>query len=317
MFTVVTLFGGDLMKYLVTGGAGFIGSHVVDKLLEKGEEVVILDNMASGKEEYVSDKVQFVHGDIMDEDCLAKTMKGIDYVIHLAAALNVGESVEKPEKYIDINVKGTLRLLEAAKQAGVKKVVCASSASTYGDIQEMPLHEEMVLHPISPYGATKYWTEHLCHYYTEVYGLPTLSLRFFNVYGPRQSPDSPYAGVISIFADKMLNDEQPLIFGDGTQVRDYIYGEDVATACVMACEAEVEDEAINIATGKGTSVTEVYEAIKKATGKDVEAKHVEPRAGDPQASIADVAKAKELLGFKAEVSFEDGIKKTIEWIKNS
>lgn len=311
-----------MAKILITGGAGFIGSNIAHYLVNEGKhEVIVLDDLSSGKKENlepVISKIKFIEGDILDLDLLKKSFKGVDFVLHLAAFVSVPGSIEKPILSNDINVKGTLNVLTAAKETDVKRVVFSSSCALYGDSLMLPKTEKMVISPKSPYSAQKALCETYLKLFYELYGLETLSLRYFNVFGPRQDPDSQYAAAIPIFIKKLLNDEQPVIFGDGNQSRDFCFVEDVVRANILACEVKkTKGQIINIGSGEQTTILELVKNIAEILGKDIEPVFKEPREGDVLYSLADISKAELVLGFKSSVSFEEGLKKTIEWFKNN
>jgi nucleoside-diphosphate-sugar epimerase len=303
------------MKYLITGGLGFIGSHTAEELVSQGEEVIILDNYSTGKEENISnfkDKVEVIKGDITDFKFLKKAFENVDYVIHLAALTSVIESIEKPEKYQEVNVEGTKNVLEAARINNVKKVVIASSAAIYGDTKEIPTKENTQLDPLSPYGKNKLECERLCKEYYGKHGLKTIALRYFNVYGPRQDPTSQYSGVITIFNKRIKNNQKPIIFGNGKQTRDFIFVKDVAKANILSCKTEKGfGESYNIATGKETSVNQIVKVINEITDKQINPEHQQEREGEIKRSLANVKKAKDILRFTAETNFEEGMKKTL------
>lgn len=305
------------MRYLVTGGAGFIGSHVVEELVKKGQYLTVIDNLATGKKERLRpfiDQIRFVQGDVRDDDLLNREMKGIDYVIHLAALISVVESVEQPELYYDVNVNGTRKLLDAAKRYGVKCFVVPSSCAAYGDLKKVPFKESMAPKPASPYGKNKLEIERLCKEYYEEHGLRTFALRFFNVYGPRQEPKSAYAGVISIFIQKLIDGEAPTIFGDGKQTRDFIYVKDIVSILLKACKSEKGfGEFYNIGSEKEISVNEIFKTISKLLKKDIKPIHAPARKGEVRKALSDCSKARKVLGFCPKHSFEQGLKETVKW----
>lgn len=306
------------MKALVTGGAGFIGSHISEQLVEKGWEVTILDDISSGRQENIkhfSDKVEFINGSITDRETVKKAVSGADYVFHEAALVSVVESISNPEKAYEINVDGTRNVLEAALDAKVKRVVFASSAAVYGDANP-PVKEDFEPKPLSPYGDSKIEGEKLMKEFKEK-GLETVSLRYFNVYGPRQDPKSQYSGVITRFINKMLAGETPTIYGDGNQTRDFIYVGDVVNANLMAAEKEgIAGEVLNIATGIPLTVNQLEGLLSELTDYNGEPEHAEKREGEIYDSYADVSKALKLLCFKASTPLEAGLRKTIEWQKS-
>ena len=313
------------MKVLVTGGAGFIGSHIVERLLKEGNSVVVLDNFSSGKEsnlsfvsDYKSTDVSFelIRGDIINyEDCL-RACKGVDWVTNQAALRSVPKSMEAPHSYNAVNIDGTLNILEAAKECGVKRVVIASSSSVYGDTDQFPQIESAYPLLISPYALSKLAGEFYCRIFSENFGLETVALRYFNVFGPRQALDDEYAVVIPKFITNILNDEKPPIFGNGKQSRDFTYIDNVVEANILAGTVEgVSGEVFNVANGCDTSVIELVEEINKIVGKSVEPELLPIRKGDVFKTLADVTKLKEKLGFKTLVNFEEGLKRTVEYFK--
>jgi len=308
------------MRYLVTGGAGFIGSHVVEELVRKGQYITVIDNLATGKKERLMpfmDQIRFVQGDVRDDDLLNREMKGIDYVIHLAALISVVESVEQPELYHDVNVNGTRKLLDAAKRYGVKRFIVPSSCAVYGDLKKLPFKENTIPKPASPYGQNKLEIEKLCKEYDDKLGLRTFTLRFFNVFGPRQEPKSAYAGVISIFIQKIIDNESPKIFGDGKQTRDFIYVKDVVNALLKACKAEKGfGEVYNIGSEREISVNEIFKIISKILKKNIKPVYAPARKGEVKRALSDCSKAKKAMGFSLKFDFEKGLKETINWMKN-
>lgn len=305
------------MRYLVTGGAGFIGSNTVDELVRRGHSVVVLDDLSSGKEENLAEvraKITFVKGSITDIEAIQKAIHQADYVIHLAARTSVPRSVKDPLETNRINVEGTLRVLVAARDNKVKRVVLAASSSAYGETPTLPKTESMQPQPISPYGVSKYVTELYAQTFGRCYGLENVSLRYFNIFGPRQDPDSPYSGVLSRFATAFLDETQPVIYGDGEQTRDFTYVDNAVQANLLACEApSASGEAINIGTGGRVSLNQTLECLRRVTGKDLAAKYDPPREGDIRDSQADLAKARQLLGYEPTVSFEEGLERTFAW----
>ncbi len=299
------------MKILVTGGAGFIGAAVTRKLVGRGDEVVVIDDESNASRDAVPNEADYIHGDVRD-DALITNLPGFDAVVHLAALLDVDESREQPQRYADVNVQGTLNLLENTE---TERFILASSASVYGEADTFPLEESMPLRPKSTYGATKAAAESYATTYHDLQDIKVASLRFFNVYGPGQRPDSPYAGVINIFIQKFLEDEQPVIYGDGEQTRDYIYVDDLADAVVKACDASYQHEILNLASGSETSVLDIVDALQNITGKELEPRHEDPLPGDPRRSVADVQRAKDVLDFEAETSLEEGIRETLAWMQ--
>ncbi|WP_022852561.1 SDR family oxidoreductase [Thermodesulfatator atlanticus] len=319
------------MEFLVTGGAGFIGSNIAEYLLKEGHKVRVLDNFANASRDnlrFVADisgaKARFtlIEGDIRDFNTCYQACQGVDYVFHEAALGSVPASVEDPETYQKVNTEGTLNVLRAAAKAGVKRLVYAGSSSAYGDSGEenpIPKKEDMLPMPLSPYAVTKLAGEYFCQIFPALYGLETVVLRYFNVFGPRQDPKSQYAAVIPKFITALLRDETPIIFGDGEQTRDFIYVADVVRANLLACKAGsgAVGQVINIAGGKAVSVNELYRLIAKIIGKDIEPRYEKARPGDVRHSLADITKAQELLGLDDLTSLEEGLRRTISWYQEA
>ncbi|MDD4879140.1 MAG: SDR family oxidoreductase [Candidatus Omnitrophica bacterium] len=309
-----------MARYLVTGGAGFIGSNIVDELVRRREEVKVLDDFSSGKKknlENVSGNIELIEGDIRDPSALKKALKGCDYVIHQAALRSVPKSLEDPKLYDDVNVKGTLNLLVASQENKIKRVVFASSSSIYGDTTKLPQCEDQIPQPISPYAATKLAGEHYCRVFAKSYGLETVALRYFNVFGPRQSLESQYAVVIPKFITCILKGEQPPVDGDGTQSRDFTYVDNVVEANLTAAVREgVSGEAFNVACGKGYNLLELVRILNEIIGKGIKPRFMPPRAGDVKHTLADIAKMKKLLKFDPKVDFVLGLRKTVEYFRS-
>jgi nucleoside-diphosphate-sugar epimerase len=302
------------MKALVTGGAGFIGSHIVAGLLREKHKVVILDDLSAGSMERVPTReTTFIKGSITDKEALEKATKGIDVIFHEAAQVSVAYSMTHPKETWETNIRGTKLVLNAAAKAGVRRVVFASSAAVYGNALP-PLHEEKDLKPISPYGDSKRMGELLMQEYSEKEGLETVSLRYFNVYGPGQNPRSEYSGVISKFIVRMTQGERPVIFGNGTQTRDFIFVGDVAKANLLAALAKkAKGEAYNIATGRAISINELAGTLNKVLGSQLEPVFEPEKPGDIKYSFADASLAKKKIGFEARTTLEQGLKDTTEW----
>ncbi len=304
-------------RVLVTGGAGFIGSNLVPRLLEKGHSVTVFDNLCSGKLENLSSikdnpAFRFIHDDIRDQAALSEALDGVDAIVHLAALIDVSASVENPSLTHEVNVTGTLNVLHSAVKSGISKLVFASSTAVYGDVKALPVSEEAVLRPISPYAASKAACEAYCSAFAGCYGIETVALRFFNVYGPRNE-NSPYSGVITKFLRKALDGEALTIEGDGEQTRDFIHVNDVASALVLALECKgVRGEAFNVCTGVPTSINRLVDSIRIVTGKIPKAVHGPPRVGDIKYSYGDPAKAKEQLGFQSNVNLIAGLKMLLD-----
>ncbi len=307
------------MKFLVTGGAGFIGSHIVDALVKSEDKVCVLDDLSSGRRENLegaADKIKFIEGDIRSKDVVNKVMQGVDYVLHQAALRSVPKSLGNPKLYNDVNINGTLNILEAAKEAKVKRVVCASSSSVYGETDRLPEKESFYPLLISPYALTKLAAEYYCRIFSEIYGLETASLRYFNVFGPRQSLENQYAVVIPKFITCMLKDENPPIHGDGKQTRDFTYVENVVQSNIKAATAPgIKCEVFNVACGKNYSVLDIVKYVNKILKKDIKPRFTPPRAGDVKNTLADISKAKKLIKFDPKIGFEEGLIKTIEYFK--
>ncbi len=305
-----------MARVLVTGGAGFIGSHLVTRLVERGDEVRVIDNFVTGRRENLSrlgNRFELIEGDIRDySQCLA-ACEDVEFIFHQAAIPSVPKSVEDPQSSHDANVNGTFNILRAAVGQKVRRVIYAGSSSVYGDSAEFPKHEQMVLSPMSPYAAQKCLGEHYCRVFYECFGLETISLRYFNVFGARQDPASQYAAAIPAFTVAILKDEAPIVYGDGEQTRDFTYIDNVVHGNILAMQvSRTRGEAVNMACGDQISVKRVIAAINQVLGKNVRARHVERRPGDVQHSCADIRLAKEVLGYEPQVGFEEGLRRTIE-----
>jgi nucleoside-diphosphate-sugar epimerase len=309
------------LRYLVTGGAGFIGSNIVDELVRRGHEVVVLDNLSAGKEENlkgVRKKIEFRAESITDLAAVQSASKGADYVIHLAARTSVPRSVENPLETNSVNIDGTLNVLVAARDAKVRRFVYAASSSAYGETPTLPKTEAMQPAPISPYGVTKYVGEIYAQVFGRVYGLENASVRFFNVFGPRQDPTSQYSGVLSRFMLAVIEGKQPVIYGDGEQSRDFTYIDNIVDETLRACEAKgASGMVFNGGTGARITLNEVLKLLEKITGKKIEAKYDPPRAGDIRDSQADVSLAHKVLGYQPLVHFEEGLRRTWDWYKSN
>ena len=307
--------------YLVTGGAGFIGSNIIDKLIKNNSNVVVLDNLFSGKKENIAhnlDKIKFIKGDIRNEKDLDKALGGVDFVLHQAALRSVPKSMAKPFEYNDVNVNGTLKLLIKAKEHNVKRLVFASSSSVYGERDTFPEIESDVPNPISPYATTKLMGEYYCKLFSNSFGLETVCLRYFNVFGPRQSLDSQYAVVIPKFITCILNNESPPVFGDGLQERDFTFIENVVEANLRAAVApKVSGEIFNVACGDARSVLSIVGAVNKVLGKAVKPALQPKRKGDVLKTLADITKLKQLLKIEKFVNFEEGLKNTVSWFEKN
>ena len=309
------------MRYVVTGGAGFIGSNTVDELVRRGETVVVLDDLSSGKEDNLAEvrnKISFIKGSITDLEAVRKAMQSTDYVIHLAARTSVPRSVKDPIDTNKINVEGTLNVLVAARDAKVKRVVFAASSSAYGETPTLPKVETMQPEPISPYGVAKYAGELYAQMFGRVYGLENVSLRYFNIFGPRQDPDSPYSGVLAKFCTAFLEKTQPLVFGDGEQSRDFTFVENAVAANLLACEApSASGKVLNIGTGARVTLNQTLALLADISGNKLETKYEPPREGDIRDSQADIAQAREILNYEPGVQFEDGLRRTFEWYREA
>jgi UDP-glucose 4-epimerase len=305
---------------LITGGAGFIGSHIAARLLVQGERVRILDDFSTGKWSNLDgfrNDVEVIEGDLRDPAALARAVKGCDVVYQQAALRSVPRSIDDPRANNDVNVTGILNLLIAAKEAGVRRVVYASSSSVYGDDPTLPKVEDQTPRPISPYAATKIMGEYYCRIYSQLYGLETVSLRYFNVFGPRQDPESRYAAVVPRFITAALANEPLEIHGDGLQSRDFTYIDNVVQANLLAGDAPgAVGEAFNIACGARYSLMDTVEAIEKSLGHTVKRDHVESRAGDVKHTLADIGKARRLLGYEPQIAFAEGMERTVAWFRD-
>jgi UDP-N-acetylglucosamine/UDP-N-acetyl-alpha-D-glucosaminouronate 4-epimerase len=307
-------------RYLVTGGAGFIGSHLVEALLRQGHTAVVLDNFDTGTRsnlEGMDGNLEVIEGTIEDIETLRRAMHNVDYVFHQAARGSVPRSIQDPIGTHDINVKGTLNVLMAARDVGVRRVVCASSSSVYGETAELPKKETMLPSPKSPYALSKLALEHYCVVFYEVYGLETVSLRYFNIYGPRQNPNLQYAAVIPIFITRMLNRIPCTIFGTGEQTRDFTYIDDCVQANLLACKSlHAPGKTYNIACGAQNSVNHLFALIGEILGNSIPPSHEVLRPGDVLHSYADVHRAQSELFFHPQTSVAEGLKKTIAWYKS-
>jgi len=308
------------MKFLVTGGAGFIGSNITEALVEKGEEVRVIDNLSTGKKENLEpflDKIEFIEGpegDLCDIEVAKKAVEGVGYIFHEAALPSVPRSVRDPISSNNANVSGTLNLLCAARDAGVKRLVYASSSSVYGESPVLPKKEDMSSEPLSPYAVSKLAGELYCKAFYRVYGLETVSLRYFNVFGPRQDPSSQYAAVIPKFIKAMLKKENPFIYGDGTQTRDFTYVENVVNANLLAIESrDAVGKVFNISYGSSRSINQLVKSLNKILGENIKSKYEKERPGDIMYSRGDISSAENILGYRPKVSLEEGLKKTVDW----
>jgi nucleoside-diphosphate-sugar epimerase len=307
-----------MSTYLVTGGAGFIGSHLVEALVDRGHAVRVADSLITGKRSNLDHvlSAEFHEGDLADLDFAHRVARGCDYVLHQAAIPSVPRSVNDPVTSNRANVDATLNVLVAARDAGVKRLVFAGSSSAYGNTATLPKHEEMPTSPLSPYALQKVVGEQYLQMFTTLYELETVTIRYFNVFGPRQDPGSPYSGVISLFATALLENRAPTIYGDGEQTRDFTYVANVVDGVLRACTSPgAVGRVINVATGSRVSLNQLFEAMKRLIGADVTPQYGPSRAGDVQDSQADITRAREILGYQPIVSFEEGLKRTVDWYR--
>lgn len=309
--------------YLVTGGAGFIGSHIVEALLERKDRVRVLDNFSTGKRENLVPflgRIELIEGDIRSYHTVREAVDGVDYILHQAALPSVPRSVKDPITSNEVNVTGTLNMLDAARDARVQRLIYASSSSIYGDLETLPKTEDMLPKPLSPYAVAKLAGEKYCQVFTRLYGLETVSLRYFNVFGPRQDPHSQYSAVIPKFVNMISSGQPPRIFGDGEQSRDFTYVANVVHANLLACEKGLEElpgEVFNIACGKRITINMLIQQINQILGTDISADYTDPRAGDVKHSLANIGKARQFLGYEPAVEFRGGLQKVIEAMNRS
>jgi len=309
-----------MATYLVSGGAGFIGSHLVEELVRRGERVRVVDNLSTGKRQNIAhlSSVEFVEGDLADLDVAQRAVAGIEYVLHQAAIPSVPRSVEDPITSNRANIEATLNILVAARDAGVRRLVYAGSSSAYGDTPTLPKVETMATAPLSPYALQKLVGEQYCQMFTRLYGLETVTIRYFNVFGPRQDPSSPYSGVISLFISALCDGRQPTIYGDGEHTRDFTYVANVVDGVLRACTAaEASGEVINVATGGRISLNTLFNTIRQLVDASVDPIYSAPRPGDVKDSQADISKARRVLGYEPIVSFEEGLARTVAWYRDS
>jgi len=307
-----------MASYLVTGGAGFIGSHLAEELLRRGHRVRVVDSLVTGKRRNLDHlpAVEFIQGDLSDAEVARRAVAGMEYVLHQAAIPSVPRSVHDPMTSHQANVTGALNILVAARDAGVRRLVYAGSSSVYGDTPTLPKREDMPTKPLSPYALQKLVAEQYCQLFTKLYGFETVTTRYFNVFGPRQDPGSPYSGVISLFSTAILEGRKPVIYGDGGQTRDFTYVANVVDGVLRACEApKASGEAINVATGGRISLNDLLRAMNEICGTNIQATYEDPRVGDVRDSQADITKAKALLGYEPVASFEEGLRRTLEWCR--
>lgn len=309
-----------MATYLVTGGAGFIGSHLVEELLRRGERVRILDNFSTGRRENLppGDACELVEGDVADAAVAVRAVAGCDFVLHQGAIPSVPRSIKEPLATHRANIDGTVNILVAARDAGVKRVVFAGSSSVYGNSAVLPKREDMRPSPLTPYALQKLVGEQHCQLFTQLYGLETVVTRYFNVFGPRQQPGSPYSGVISLFIEALATNTAPTVYGDGKQTRDFTYVGDVVNGVLRACTApKASGEVINVAAGGRVSLLELIRALQHILGTNVEPLFKPPREGDVHDSQADIFKARQLLEFEPSTLFEDGLRKTVDWYQRA
>jgi nucleoside-diphosphate-sugar epimerase len=303
--------------YLVTGGSGFIGSHVVEELVNRGESVRVLDNLSTGRREnldHIASRIEFHEVDIRDLERIRPSFTGVDYVIHLAAIPSVPRSVKDPLTTNAVNIDGTLHVLLAARDAGVKRLVFAASSSAYGDNPILPRVENQPPRPLSPYALTKLAGEYYCQLFTQLYGLESVALRYFNIFGPRQNPDSPYTGVLSLFIAAYIRGETPIIFGDGEQSRDFTYVANAVKATLLACTAPgAASKVMNVGVGESFTLNYTIKLLNEIFGIQVTAQYRSPREGDVRESLADISLARQVLGYEPDFRYEDGLRKTVVW----
>jgi nucleoside-diphosphate-sugar epimerase len=308
-----------MATYLVTGGAGFIGSHLVHELVARGEDVRVLDNFSTGKRgniEAVRDRIMVHDADVSELEKIRPLFGGVDYVVHLAALASVARSVEDPVGTDAVNLGGTLHVLVASRDAGVKRLVFAASAAAYGNNPTLPRHESHAPDPLSPYALTKLAGEYYCRIFTRLYHLEAVALRFFNIFGPRQDPESPYTGVLSKFITAYLRGSRPVIFGDGEQSRDFTYVANVVEAVLLACHApDAPGATINVGTGESYTLNQTITVLNRIFGHEVTPLYDPPRPGDVLESRADISLARHVLGYEPTVPFEPGLRQTVDWYR--
>jgi UDP-N-acetylglucosamine/UDP-N-acetyl-alpha-D-glucosaminouronate 4-epimerase len=308
-----------MANYLVTGGAGFIGSHLTEALVRRGHRVRVVDSLITGKRhnlDHISG-VEFMEGDLAESDVAERAVAGMDFVLHQAAIPSVPRSVKDPVTSNRANITASLNVLVAARDARVKRLIYAGSSSAYGDTPTLPKREDMPTNPLSPYALQKLAVEQYCQLFTKLYGLETVTTRYFNVFGPRQDPGSPYSGVISLFSTALLEGRSPVIYGDGEQTRDFTYVANVVDGVLRACEApDVAGQMMNVATGGRISLNELLNTMNRILGTSVTAIYKEPRAGDVRDSQADVSRAKTLLGYIPSVDLAEGLERTLNWCRS-
>ena len=307
---------------LVTGGAGFIGSNLVERLLEEKEKVIVFDNLSTGRIENIKNfqgkpNFRFIKGDLNNQEDVERVVKEVDFIFHQAAIPSVARSISDPKKTFEANILGTLNLLIAARKHRIKKIIYASSSSIYGETKILPKREEMPVNPLSPYALSKYSGEKVCQFFSSLYNLPTLSLRYFNVFGPRQNPNSEYSAVIPKFIFSFLKNERPIIYGDGKQTRDFTFVGNVVEANLKALYSQSkEGDYFNIACGRQTSLLELVEILNKIFSKNLKPYFQKKRTGDVVNSFADIKKSKEILRYQPKVFLEKGLEETVKWFLN-
>ncbi len=310
------------MRYLVTGGAGFIGSHLVERLVRDGAEVVVLDDLSTGRREHlrtVRDRVRFIRGTAASLEVCRRAMQGVDYVLHQAAVTSVPRATRDPVTAHQVNVTGTLNILVAAQEARVRRIVYAGSTAAYGDAAELPNHEGLLPRPLSAYAAAKLAGEAYCHAFYRTHGLEAVVLRYFNIFGPRQNLESQYGAVIPLFITAALRGQPPVIFGDGAQTRDFTFVTNVVEANLLACHSAAEGvvgEVFNIGCGEGTSISALWQRIRDLVGTNVEPVREAPRSGDVRHSLASITRSRERLGYAPAVSLEEGLQRTIAYFRD-
>jgi len=309
-----------MAHYLVTGGAGFIGSHLCEELVRRGERVRVVDSLITGKRQNIAHlpEVELLEGDLADIDVARRAVQGVEYVLHQAAIPSVPRSIEDPLTSNRANIDASVNVLVAARDAGVRRLVYAGSSSAYGNSPSLPKVETMETAPLSPYALQKLVAEQYCQMFTTLYGFETVTIRYFNVFGPRQDPSSPYSGVISLFISALCDGRRPTIYGDGEQTRDFTYVANVVDGVLRACSApNASGEVINVATGGRISLNQLFATVKREVGSSLEPIYSDPRAGDVRDSQADIGKARRLLGYAPVVSFDDGLGRTVAWYRES
>lgn len=308
-----------MSKFLVTGGAGFIGSHIVERLVKDGHSVRVLDNLFSGKKENISaiiKDVDFVNGDIRDFEAVKKALEGMDFVLHHAALRSVPGSFKNPEEYNEVNITGTLNLLKGSVNAGIKRFIFASSSAIYGDTDKSPQRESDLPKLISPYALNKLAGEYYCRIFSHSYGLETVSLRYFNVFGPKQAPDDEYAGVVPKFIICMLNNQAPPIYGTGKQSRDFVYIDNIVEANVLAANQKgLKCEVVNIGCGRADTILELVRVLNSLMNRSLKPIFDKPRPGDVLKTLSDISQAKKVLGYKTKIDLKEGLRRTISWFQ--